>query len=80
MARVTQPVLPLPPAQRRSIGPSAGLLEGPGGGVVFVFGLATFDYAATDPAGRWLTAVRLAVAGRRAAPAAPDLRAVLGPG
>jgi hypothetical protein len=30
------------PAQARSIGASAGLLEGPDGGVVFVFGLATF--------------------------------------
>ena len=56
---MTQPVLPLLPAQARSIGPSAGLLEGPGGGVVFVFGLATFDYAATDPAGRRLAAVQL---------------------
>jgi len=56
---VSQPVLPLLPAAARSIGPSAGLLEGPDGGVVFVFGLATFDYAATDPAGRRLAAVQL---------------------
>jgi len=56
---VGQPVLPLLPAQACSIGPSAGLLEGPHGGVVFVFGLATFDYAATDPAGRRLAAVQL---------------------
>ena len=59
MGRVTQPVLPLLPAQARSIGPSAGLLEGPDGGVVFVFGLVTFDYAATDQAGRRLAAVQL---------------------
>jgi prepilin-type processing-associated H-X9-DG protein len=59
MGRVSQPVLPLLPAQARSIGPSAGLLEGPDGGVVFVFGLATFDYAATDAAGRRLAAVQL---------------------
>ena len=56
---MSQPVLPLLPAQARSIGPSAGLLEGPDGGVVFVFGLATFDYAATDAAGRRLAAVQL---------------------
>jgi prepilin-type processing-associated H-X9-DG protein len=59
MGRVSQPVLPLLPAQARSLGPSAGLLEGPDGGVVFVFGLATFDYAATDAAGRRLAAVQL---------------------
>ncbi len=35
MVRVTQPVLPLLPAKARSIGPSAGLLEGlDGGGAV----------------------------------------------
>jgi len=56
---VSQSVLPLLPAQARSIGPSAGLLEGPDGGVVFVFGLATFDYAASDQAGRRLAAVQL---------------------
>jgi len=44
MGRVSQPVLPMLPAQARSIGASAGLLEGPDGGVVFVFGLATFSY------------------------------------
>ena len=59
MGRVSQPVLALLPAQARSIGPSAGLLEGPDGGVVFVFGLATFDYAASDEAGRRLAAVQL---------------------
>ncbi len=54
-----QPVLPMLPAEARSIGPSAGLLEGPEGGVVFVFGLATFSYAADDEAGRRLAAVQL---------------------
>jgi len=56
---VSQPVLPMLPAQARSIGGSAGLLEGPDGGVVFVFGLATFSYAASDEAGRRLAAVQL---------------------
>jgi len=56
---VSQPVLPLLPADARSIGASAGLLEGPDGGVVFVFGLATFSYAACDEAGRRLAAVQL---------------------
>jgi len=52
---VTQPVLPLLPAQARSVGASAGLLEGPDGGVVLVFGLATYNYAAaTRPAAGWL--------------------------
>lgn len=59
MWRVSQPVLPMLPAQARSIGPSAGLLEGTDGGVVFVFGLATFRYAADDDAGRRLAAVQL---------------------
>lgn len=54
-----QPVLPFLPAQARSIGASAGLLEGTEGGVVFVFGLATFSYAAGDEAGRRLAAVQL---------------------
>lgn len=54
-----QPVLPMLPAEARSIGPSAGLLEGPEGGVVFVFGLATFSYATGDEAGRRLAAVQL---------------------
>ena len=59
MGRVSQPVLPMLPAHARSIGASAGLLEGPDGGVVFVFGLATFSYAAGDEAGRRLAAVQL---------------------
>jgi hypothetical protein len=59
MSRVNQPVLALQPARARSVGPSAGLLEGPDGGVVFVFGLATFSYASADQAGRRLAAVQL---------------------
>jgi len=56
---VSQPVLPLQPAQARSIGPSAGLFEGPDGGVVFIFGLATFSYGPADEVGRRLAAVQL---------------------
>ncbi len=59
MRRVGQPVLPFLPAEARSVGPSAGLLEGPDGGVVFVFGLATYTYAVDDAAGRRLAAVQL---------------------
>ena len=59
MSRVKQSVLPLLPARARSVGPSAGLLEGPDGGVIFVFGLATFSYASADQAGRRLAAVQL---------------------
>src|SRR5664279_876460 len=59
MSRVNQPVLQLLPARARPVGPSAGLLEGPEGGVVFVFGLATFGYANADLAGRRLAAVQL---------------------
>ncbi len=56
---MSQPVLPMLPAEARPVGPSAGLLEGPEGGVVFVFGLATFTYASGDQAGRRLAAVQL---------------------
>jgi transposase len=56
---VSQPVLPLLPAQARSVGPSVGLLEGPEGGVVFVFGLVTFTFDCSDQAGRRLAAVQL---------------------
>jgi transposase-like protein len=59
MSRVSQPVLPLLPAEARSVGPSAGLLEGPDGAVVFVFGLATFRFATGDQSGRRLAAVQL---------------------
>jgi hypothetical protein len=57
--RVDQPVLPPLPARARSIGPSAGLVQGPDGCVVFVFGMATFRYATTDEVGRRLAAVQL---------------------
>src|SRR5438309_6616688 len=60
MRRVSQSVLPLLPAQARSVGPSAGLLDdGEGAGVVFVFGLATYTFAAGDELGRRLAAVQL---------------------
>src|ERR1019366_4100250 len=59
MGRVSQPVWPRQPAEARSVGPSAGLLEGPGGGVVFIFGLATFSYGPADEVGRRLAAVQL---------------------
>lgn len=59
MGLVSQPVLSLLPAEARSVGPSAGLVEGTEGGVVFVFGLATFTYAAGDDIGRRLAAVSL---------------------
>ncbi len=54
-----QPVLPFLPAEARSVGSSAGLVEGPDGGVVFVYGMATYTYAAGDVAGRRLAAVQL---------------------
>ncbi len=57
--RVGQSVLPFVPGEARSVGPSAGLVEGPDGGVVFVFGMATYTYAAGDEAGRRLAAVQL---------------------
>jgi len=60
VGRVRQPVLPLLPADARPVGASAGLVEGPDGGVVVVFGLATFGYAAGDDLGRRLAAVQLA--------------------
>jgi transposase len=59
MGRVSQPVLSLLPAEARSVGPSAGLVEGPEGGVVLVFGLASFTWPAEDEMGRRLAAVQL---------------------
>jgi transposase len=56
---VSQPVLPLLPADAVAIGPVAGLVEGLDGGVVFVAGLATFAFAAGDEVGRRLAAVQL---------------------
>ncbi len=58
-----QPVLPLLPADARPVGPSAGLVEGPEGGVVFVFGLASFTFGAGDEPGRRLAAVQLVATG-----------------
>ena len=55
-----QPVLPLVPAESRSVGPSAALLEDADGGAVFVFGMLTFVYAAGDDLARRLAAVQLA--------------------
>ena len=60
MSQVSQPVLEFLPVEACSVGASAGLLEGPDGGVVFVFGLATFSYRAGDQTGRRLAAVQLA--------------------
>jgi hypothetical protein len=60
VGRVSQPVLPLMPADAVPVGPLAGLLENPGdGGVVFVCGLVTFSFAAGDELGRRLAAVQL---------------------
>jgi len=59
MRRVSQPVLALVPGDAAAIGPTAGLVEGPDGGVVFVFGLATFAFGAGDQAARRLAAVQL---------------------
>ncbi|MDT7594935.1 MAG: hypothetical protein QOJ06_481 [Pseudonocardiales bacterium] len=59
MRRVNQAVLPLLPADAILIGPVAGLVEGPEGGVVFVAGMATFAFDAGDEVGRRLAAVQL---------------------
>jgi transposase-like protein len=56
---MTQAVLPLLPAEAVPIGPVAGLVEGPEGGVVFVCGMATFAFDAGDEVGRRLAAVQL---------------------
>jgi transposase-like protein len=61
MRRVNQAVLPLLPADAVPIGPVAGLVEGPEGGVVFVSGMATFAFDAGDDLGRRLAAVQLVV-------------------
>ena len=62
MGRMSQPVLPLLPPRARSIGPSVGLVQGPDGGVVWVFGAVTFTYAAVDEVSRRLAAVQLVTA------------------
>src|SRR2546421_3678093 len=59
MRLVNQAVLPLLPAEVVPIGPVAGLVEGPEGGVVFVSGMATFAFDAGDEVGRRLAAVQL---------------------
>jgi hypothetical protein len=59
VGRVRQPVLPLLPADATPIGPVAGLVDGAGGGAVFVFGQATFAFATDDEVGRRLAAVQL---------------------
>ncbi len=56
---MSQPVLALVPGDAVAIGPSAGLVEGPDGGVVFVYGLATFAFDKDDRAARRLAAVQL---------------------
>jgi transposase-like protein len=59
MRRPNQAVLPLLPAGAVAIGPVAGLVEGPEGGVVFVSGMATFAFDSSDEIGRRLAAVQL---------------------
>ena len=60
MGRVSQPVLPLMPADAVTIGPLAGLLEDPDvGGAVYVCGLVTFSFAPGDELGRRLAAAQL---------------------
>ena len=55
---MTQPVLPLIPADARSICPSVGLVEGPQGGVV-VLGMLTHAWSPGDELSRRLAAVQL---------------------
>jgi transposase-like protein len=59
MGRTNQAVLALLPADAVAIGPVAGLVEGPEGGVVFVSGMATFAFDCGDDVGRRLAAVQL---------------------
>ena len=60
MARMlSQLPLPLLPARAAEIAPGVGLLDGEGGGLVTVHGLATFAWDAGDEAGRRLAAVQL---------------------
>lgn len=59
VSRPTQPVLALIPAEAVPIGPVAGLVETDQGGVVFVAGMATFAFAASDKVGRRLAAAQL---------------------
>jgi hypothetical protein len=59
MRRVNQAVLPLLPAEAVPIGPIAGLVEGPEGGVMFVSGMVTFAFDVGDEVRRRLAAVQL---------------------
>ena len=60
-AKPGQPPLPLHPRGAREMGAAAALLEEETGGVVFIWGNATFAWEATDPAGRRFAAVQLVV-------------------
>ena len=53
--------MPLHPGGAREMGAAAALLEDETGGVVFVWGNATFSWEASDPAGRRFAAVQLVV-------------------
>jgi Transposase protein len=58
-AMLTQLPLPWLPEGATEIAPGVGLAAGPGGGVVWVHGMATFAWGAGDEAGRRLAAVLL---------------------
>jgi hypothetical protein len=58
-AMLTQLPLPWLPEAATEIAPGVGLAAGPGGGVVWVHGMATFAWDAGDEAGRRLAAVLL---------------------
>lgn len=57
-ARPTQP-LPLVPAGARRINEAASVAEDSDGGIVFIWGMATMAFSATDVVGRRLAAVQL---------------------
>lgn len=60
MGRVSgQPPLPLVPGEAVAIGDVAGLVEGPDGGVVYVFGAAAYTWEPGDEAARRFAAVQL---------------------
>ena len=58
-AMLTQLPLPWLPGGAAEIAPGVGLVTGPGGGVVWVHGMAAFAWDAGDEAGRRLAAVLL---------------------
>jgi len=64
---LTQPPLPWLPGGAVEIAPGVGLVAGPGGGVVWVHGIAAFAWDAGDEAGRRLAAVGLCSPRLRAA-------------